>query len=83
MSVNIRTHKQSYVREQPHYTAFKMQPIEFFRANIKTLDFLQMCIIKYVCRFRLKGGLKDLDKAQHYLDMLREDYIKETQEAQK
>jgi len=26
--------------------------------------------VKYVCRHNLKGGLKDLLKARHYIDLL-------------
>lgn len=53
-----------------HYKNLTIQPIEFIHAN--ELDFLQGNIIKYVCRFRHKNGKADLDKAQHYIELLRE-----------
>jgi hypothetical protein len=32
------------------------------------LDYFQACITKYVERWKLKGGIQDLEKARHYLD---------------
>ena len=26
--------------------------------------------MKYVCRYKAKGGLEDLEKAKHYLELL-------------
>lgn len=34
---------------------------------------MEMCVIKYVCRYKLKNGKEDLLKARNYLDMLIED----------
>lgn len=56
------------VKNQKHYTQFKIQPIEFVGVN--NLDYFQGNIIKYICRYNLKNGLEDLMKAKHYLDML-------------
>ncbi len=56
------------IRQQSHYTQFKIQPVVFIAAN--KLDYLQGNIIKYVCRANLKNGVEDLEKAKHYLDML-------------
>jgi hypothetical protein len=53
-----------------HYRQFSIQPIEFIQKN--KLDFLQGCIIKYICRFRQKNGQEDLLKAKHYIDLLLE-----------
>jgi len=65
------------VKAPSHYTQFKMQPIEFIKANLGVLDPFQANIIKYVCRFKLKNGRQDLDKAQAYLDMLKEEWDRE------
>ena len=35
-----------------HYKNFKIQPIEFITAN--NLNFIQGCVIKYICRFDKK-----------------------------
>jgi hypothetical protein len=56
------------IRKQKHYTQFKIQPLEFSALN--HLDFLEGNIIKYVCRYKLKNGIEDLQKAKHYLDCL-------------
>lgn len=69
--------KQNDVKNLPHYTAFKMQPIDFFLANIGVLDFLQMCAIKYICRFKMKNGLEDLDKAENYIRYMRQQWEKD------
>ena len=51
-----------------HYKAMKIQPMEYSMAN--GLDACQHSIIKYVSRFRQKGGIADLEKARHVIDML-------------
>ena len=37
-------------------------------ATSEELDYFQGCITKYVARWRKKGGISDLEKAQHYLE---------------
>lgn len=51
-----------------HYKSMKIQPMEFSLAN--KLDAAQHTIIKYVARFRDKGGIADLEKAKHTIDLL-------------
>lgn len=51
-----------------HYTKLAIQPMEYSLAN--NLDAAQHTIIKYVTRFRDKGGKVDLEKAKHVIDML-------------
>ncbi len=34
------------------------------------IPFIEGCVIKYVSRWRNKGGVEDLRKARHFLDML-------------
>lgn len=53
-----------------HYTDMAIQPIEF--AMVNKLDACQTKIIKYVCRHEWKDGEKDLDKAAHMIELLRE-----------
>lgn len=45
-----------------------IQVWDFIAAN--ELDYFQGNIIKYVTRFREKGGVADLEKAKHYLEKL-------------
>jgi len=51
-----------------HYKGYKIQPIEFIVKN--GLDYVEGNIIKYICRYKEKGGLEDLKKARHYIDLL-------------
>ena len=51
-----------------HYKNMAIQPIQFITAN--NLGFCEGNIIKYLCRWRSKGGVEDLKKARHYLDLL-------------
>ena len=51
-----------------HYSKLAIQPMQYSMAN--KLDACQHTIIKYVTRFRDKGGLADLQKARHVIDML-------------
>jgi hypothetical protein len=41
------------------------------------LGFCEGNIIKYITRFRQKGGMEDLLKAEKYLQLLKEKYAKE------
>lgn len=51
-----------------HYKDLKIQPVEYIMAN--NIPYMEGNVIKYVTRWRDKGGLRDLEKAKHYLEML-------------
>lgn len=51
-----------------HYKDMAIQPIEFIMAN--GLGFCEGNAVKYVTRWKSKGGIEDLKKAIHYLQML-------------
>lgn len=51
-----------------HYKGMKIQPAEFIHAN--GIGFLEGCIIKRACRWRGKGGVQDLEKIKHEVDLL-------------
>ena len=51
-----------------HYKVMAIQPTEYIVKN--GLNFVEGNIIKYVTRYKIKGGLEDLKKAQHYLSIL-------------
>jgi hypothetical protein len=51
-----------------HYKALTPQPWDVI--NAWRLGFLDGNVVKYVARFRNKGGVEDLKKAKHYLDKL-------------
>ena len=51
-----------------HYKKYKIQPVEFIIKN--NIGFVEGNIIKYVLRFKEKGGVSDLLKAKHYIELL-------------
>lgn len=51
-----------------HYKDMPIQPVEFIHKN--GIPYIEGCAIKYLCRWRKKGGVEDLKKARHFLDML-------------
>ena len=53
-----------------HYKNFRIQPAQFINEN--KLLFAEGCAIKYICRHQKKGKEKDIDKAIHYLEMIKE-----------
>jgi hypothetical protein len=56
-----------------HYKDMPIQPVEFIVRN--DLGFCEGNAIKYLCRWKLKGGIEDLRKARHYIDMLIEGHV--------
>ena len=53
-----------------HYKGLKIQPAKFINEN--QLLFAEGNAIKYICRHKLKGKQKDIEKAIHYLEMILE-----------
>ena len=53
-----------------HYKKMLIQPAEFINKN--KLLFAEGNAIKYICRHSEKGGIQDIDKAIHYLEMVKE-----------
>ncbi|NBN62082.1 DUF3310 domain-containing protein [Pannonibacter tanglangensis] len=51
-----------------HYTKHRIQPLEFMMAN--RLDGTESLVLKYICRWRDKGGIQDLQKARDVLDKM-------------
>lgn len=51
-----------------HYIEKAIQPWDYIVAN--NLGYLEGCIVKYVTRYKDKGGIEDLVKAAHYLEKL-------------
>ena len=72
---NEMTHKDIFKDSFPqdkqiggsHYKSFRIQPYEFISKN--DLSFFQGNVIKYVCRYLNKNGIKDLEKIKHYCDL--------------
>ena len=53
-----------------HYMYMEIQPAEFINKN--KLLFAEGNAIKYICRHSQKGKLEDIDKAIHYLEMIKQ-----------
>lgn len=53
-----------------HYKDKAIQPWDYITSN--NLGYLEGNIVKYVSRWKDKGGYADLKKAQHYLEKLLE-----------
>ncbi len=53
-----------------HYKDMAIQPSEFIHKN--DLNWLEGNAVKYICRHRQKHGARDIDKAIHYLELLKE-----------
>ena len=51
-----------------HCKGLKIQPIEYIHAN--NLGYCEANVVKYISRWRSKGGLQDLEKVKHYVDLL-------------
>ena len=51
-----------------HYKGMAIQPVEYIHKN--GIGFIEGNVIKYVSRWRAKGGVQDLKKARHFLDIL-------------
>ncbi len=51
-----------------HYKDQAIQPVEYIHAN--NIGYFEGNVIKYVSRWRKKNGIKDLEKAKHYIELL-------------
>ena len=51
-----------------HYKEYAIQPVEFIHTN--NIPYCEGNVIKYVTRWRNKGGIDDLRKAKHYINLL-------------
>lgn len=51
-----------------HYKEMAIQPVEYCYAN--RIPFIEGSVIKYISRWREKGGVQDLKKAKHFIDLL-------------
>lgn len=51
-----------------HYKGKAIQPWDYIASNC--LGYFEGNVVKYVSRWRDKGGVADLEKARHYLDKL-------------
>lgn len=51
-----------------HYLELAIQPVEYMHAN--DIGYFEGNAIKYLSRWKSKGGLQDLEKAVHFIELL-------------
>tara|TARA_R100001530_G_scaffold133808_1_gene107735 strand:- start:182 stop:427 length:246 start_codon:yes stop_codon:yes gene_type:complete len=55
----------------PYYARWKVEPVSFIMRN--RIPYAEGNIIKYVMRHDMKDGVKDINKAIRYLEMIKEE----------
>jgi len=58
---------KDYQVQGDHYQSKAIQPIDYILAN--GLGYCEGNVVKYVSRWREKGGLSDLLKAKQYIEV--------------
>jgi len=51
-----------------HYKDMVIQPLEYIMAN--NMPYCEANVVKYISRWKSKGGVEDLRKVKHYVDLL-------------
>ena len=72
----LRLFKQSTERgkedmneaDPAHYSNLPMEPWDFIQQH--KLDFFEGNVVKYICRWKNKGGVTDLRKAITYIEKI-------------
>jgi len=67
---------KDYQVQGDHYSSKAIQPIDYILAN--GLGYCEGNVVKYVSRWRDKGGLSDLLKAKHYIEFLIEEWERDS-----
>lgn len=75
--------KDQMVSHPPHYQSKTglevIEVIEAFTSNLKGIEATDTGnVLKYMCRWKEKNGLQDLEKAKWYLDHLIDHIINES-----
>lgn len=60
-----------------HYRRFPIQPVTYIQMN--GLNFLQGNAVKYITRAPFKGGIEDINKAIHCLEMWRDQLVQQAE----
>jgi len=56
------------IKNPPHYANKEIEPFDYIIAN--GLTYCEGNVVKYITRWRGKGGLEDLKKAKQYIDFI-------------
>ena len=70
LGLNVALNPLSLQEGGDHYKKYKIQPIEYCHAN--NLNACETYAIKYITRHKDKGGILDINKAIHCLELLKE-----------
>ena len=60
------------IKEPPHYANNKIEPIDYIVSN--KLDFCEGNVVKYITRYKQKGGIDDLLKCKQYVQFIIDKY---------
>ena len=70
--IDKTVNNQDMVNHPNHYTRWNIEVIDFILDQ--KLGYLESNIVKYICRYKYKNWVEDLEKAKFYLDKLIKDY---------
>lgn len=56
------------LKNPTHYRRYTIEPLDFIEAN--GIPYSEGNVIKYICRWRYKDGVRDLKKAREYIDKI-------------
>ena len=66
------------IKDPKHYSRWKIEPVQFMMEN--EIPYAEGNVIKYIMRWRYKGGLEDLHKAQENINLLIENELENSSE---
>ena len=56
------------IKKPMHYNQGGIEPIDYITKN--EMSYCEGNVVKYVSRWRFKGGIQDLKKAKQYIDFI-------------
>ena len=56
------------IKKPMHYNQVGVEPIDYIIKN--KLSYCEGNVVKYISRWRFKGGIQDLKKAKQYIDFI-------------
>jgi|TARA_R100001369_G_scaffold10497_1_gene23534 hypothetical protein len=56
------------IKKPPHYNQGGIEPIDYIVKN--KLSYCEGNVVKYISRWKYKGGIEDLKKAKQYIDFI-------------
>lgn len=56
------------IKKPMHYNQGGIEPIDYITKN--KLSYCEGNVVKYISRWRFKGGIEDLKKAKQYIDFI-------------